>query len=329
MIALMCFAAMTMAGGSADPPSEIADLRWLPDGERLLVERRWLFHAGSGTFTRITCRAPDGSTAGDCGTMAFAPSGERALVLAEGAFRLGRPDGPFGPRVPLPLAARASNEGATCQFAFWLSERTIFFQRIVFGGESESGPRAHCWLYDTHTREWHSPGACISAGILCLTSADRGPGRWLAVHSDMEGIAFVDFLRYDPRSGRPGGAAQSIRLDASKAWIRFTPGGLRVDLVSPCRACDGSQGAACAGPEQPELACFDPPDPEHWNLYALLLAGKGRLELVRSDLPPGAALDPRHDRFAWVREGALCIGDPRDHAPPCYALPEAEKDRKQ
>lgn len=321
MIAWIAAAAMAMAGGSAGPPGEIAELRWLPDGEKLLVEGRWLFHAGSGAFTRITCPALDGSSAGDCEAMVFAPSGERALVVAEGGFRLGRPEGPFGPRVELPVAARGSNEGQSCHLAAWLSERTIFFQTIDLGDRSRSRPRPRCRLYDTDTGRWHSPAACISAGMLCLTSADLGPGQWLAVHSDMEGIASVDLVRYDPRSGRGGNAVQSIRLDASKAWIRFAPGGSRVDLVSPCRACDGSQGAACTSPEQPALACFDPPDPERWNLYALSLTGKGRLELLRSDLPPGAALDPRHDRFAWVRGSSLCVGDPRDHAPRCFALP--------
>lgn len=95
----------------------------------------------------------------------------------------------------------------------------------------------------------------------------------------------------------------------AKVSARFRPDGAAVDLVSQCPL------------EKDPPPCLDDGAPAKWRLYSWPLRG-GPLKLERADLPPGAAMDPRKERFAWIRGKSICVGDYRRADAPCVALPD-------
>jgi hypothetical protein len=197
----------------------------------------------------------------------------------------------------------------------WLSPQAILVQQLDREGTAAATCRV-CELPAAGARacRWRRPpGGCLDPDFLHLTRADAGPTGLLALHSEGEGFYALSIVRYDPATGQADTGTPPLRLEgASTVAVHFVPDGARVQLISPCELRDGEN-------RRPP-PCDAPDTRPTWRLYTRPV-GPGILELVRSDLPPGTTLHPDGRRFAWPRDGAVCVGDPRDAAPDCLPLP--------
>jgi len=287
------------------------DLRWLPDGRRVLVGGRLLLdeHGQYGALAGQVGALEPGAPA--TRRPIFSPDATRALLLADAGLHVGDPVAAARPQliaIPPWLAGPGAGHQVRDPLVFWLGPQLIFAQRT----EPEGRASPACGSYDLRVRRWNRlRGACLTGAFDAITEVDLGPGDLLALHSSAEGHAAIDVVRY--RAGKGGqadtGTPPLVIEGSSLIRARFAGDGTRLSLVSPC---------VLEGARPPPCEDFD--RQPAWRLYERPI-GAGPLRLVRADLPPGTALSPRDERFAWPRGDAICLGDPRDRAPACYPLP--------
>ncbi len=261
----------------------------------------------SGAYAALSCSSRDGLLKPvDCDRIEFSPDARKALVLKGDAFATGSPTGPFGARVTIPLWMK-SEEETIGNVVFWLSERLVFVQQRDILVPS----KPQCRLFDVETGQWRrSPVKCLSGDYSQIGKVEVGPGHLLAVYSGAEGMGAVELCAYDLEKGQTRLPLPSVSLTRALVSVRFAPDGSRVDLVSPC--------APLVGDEVHESAeCSAAP---RWRLFSIPTRG-GPMRLRRADLPPGAVLDPKHERFAWPRGDEICVGDPAEPRPRCVAVP--------
>jgi hypothetical protein len=190
---------------------------------------------------------------------------------------------------------------------FWMSRTTLFVQQ--FDARGERAPA--CRLHDVQDRVWRQPsGGCLSSDFNYLARVDRGPRGLLGLHSSAEGHFALEIVQYDPSTGQAETSVQPVIIEgASTVSVRFAPDGAHVDLVTPCVLEGGSP-----------FQCVEFDRMPAWRLYSLALAD-GEMRLRRSDLPPGASLHPRSESFAWMREGSICVGEPKAPRARCFPVP--------
>jgi hypothetical protein len=238
------------------------------------------------------------------------------------------PDGGALVRVRIPrwLPTRAGTEPAdVVNVAFWLSPRAVLVQQFDRRGDLVPSCRVLAVPGKTPARApsaapaWtRARGGCLDADFHHLTRVDPGPRRLLALHSEGEGGSALAVVRYTPDLGQvAAGSTSSVGIPGSSTVsVRFARDGASLDLVSPCNLLPGAEGA-------PPASCDAPFARARWNLYTRTLPS-GALRLRRADLPPGAALHPAGDRFAWPAGASVCIGEPGGtHTPTCFPLPDA------
>ncbi len=290
------------------------DLEWVPGGLNLSIgEGLWVLQPDTGSLGQFNCSSSDGllpSTSCTRSHIAWSPGGRKALVLEGQALFLGRSQGPFGNRVPIPtwVALSSSDDSSVHHFAFWLSEREAFVQQELHPLVGEPA----CGVYDVRSGEWRREAReCLRGSYSQIGAVQKGPDSLLAIYSGAEGMGMLEIVRYDAAHGQQKTGIPSVELSATPATVRFEPMASRVDVVTPCQV--GSLGGAAAE----ENRCDES---KPWGLFSAPTSG-GSFKLQRSDLPPGTVMDPKHDRFAWPRGNEVCIGDPREPKPRCYALP--------
>ena len=288
--------------------NQLVELRWLPDGGRILVSGRWIFNPETDRFLSLTCSPPGIVAAATCDsvTHSFSSDGSR-VVFADDWLAIARRDEHPGERIEIPRwVALRSAEGELVNIAFWLNLREILVQ------QSDRGERSHpeCRVLQLATHRWRRPrGGCLEGGFENLVRIDPGPEGWIAIYSGGEGSNDVTVARYAEATGQSSGGAPNLSPEPGAAIsAAFRADGSAVDVVSQCPL------------EKGNPSCFEAGDPVRWRLYSWPLRG-GALRLLRTDLPPGSAPDPRGTRFAWPRGRSVCLGEPRDVSPHCVPLP--------
>ena len=287
------------------------ELRWFPDGSRLVVDERWLLDPERRRFSRLGCAPAGEPPVKDCQSVSVAVSrdGASIAVVANDWVATGPPEGPLGAKVLLPdwLGLSATDKEYQRTNAFWVSRETLLVQET----DKREPLKPQCRLLEVETGRWRAPpGGCLESGLQYLGLVEPGPGNWIAIYSSGEGANDLTLSRYDPQTGQAKDAGPDLTTEPPGALsARFRPDGSRVDIIAQCPL----------GPRRPP--CFDRREPARWRLYSWPLRG-GPLTLERRDLPPGAEADPRKDRFAWTRGNTVCVGDYRKRNAPCLPLPE-------
>ena len=281
---------------------DAADIAWLSDGSRLLVDGRWLLRPEDARAVPVAC-------AGGCGSkeIALSPGGAELLVFDGMSLAVAPPEQPAGAPVPIPRWIGAAESAQPVNVAFWLAEHVVFVQQY-----DRNDPFAPaCRLFDTRDGAWRLPhGGCLASEFSQLFRAQAGPGKALLLFSAAEGFQALELVRYDPDAGQSSSGMTPIAWESpGPIDARFAPDGGRVFFVTPC---------TLAAPASPPCVDSTPGAPS--RLYSWSIPA-GELRLLRSDLPPGAAFDPVHGRFAWPRGNRICIGDPAGPAPQCIPAP--------
>lgn len=294
-------------------PNERLELAWLPDESHLLVGRRWLLSLRDERFVPLRC-APN-APRDDCMVkdIAFSPDGEQILLLDRTSFVAGPRQNLPSARTRIPRWVQAPNSdpanGDLVNLAFWLSANRVFVQQ--FDPANPFAPE--CRLFDTRTRAWQRPrGGCLAGDFGYLFQVHPGPDGWLLLSSSSEGYRALGLVRYDPAVGQSDPGIPPLLLEApGPVNVQFARDGSRVALISPC---------VLTGEKPPP--CGDGTPSSSWRLYAWPTTG-GAIDLLRADLPPGSALDPTGERFAWPQQNSICIGDPHHAEARCMPLPSS------
>jgi hypothetical protein len=296
----------TTAPAPPAPAAELGELRWLPGGKSILVGQRWLLWPESRKVMPFFCTPRGRAAQADCRSLhvAFSSDGAQMVVLDGTWLALGPPEGPLGDAVPIPRWVGDAEAGEPTNIAFWVSNDLIFVEQLAPRDPED----LRCGTFTVNTRRWRTLRHCLEGGFSRVWRVEPGPGRWIAVYSGAEGQHSVDLQRYDSAANTVLAEGLSVSpAPSGPAYVRIHPDGHQVDVLSPCRV------------DQPHAPCPDD-DGAPWNLY-LGSTGPGRLRLVRSDLPRGAAMDPAGVRFAWPRGGSVCVGDPASASSSCVAVP--------
>ena len=297
------------------------ELAFTPDGTRLVIDGRWSFDPQSLEFEPIVVCSTEGSL---ClrAELAFAPRGHRFSVMAGDRLAVGVLEQALEPFRTIPRwlpadadATEVSNSEVSnsevsnsevSNIAAWLDpDRLLIVQSYL-----QRPDEPVCRLLDLGTGEFHAPpGGCPRAGFSHLGSIEPGAPGVLMLHSSAEGASSEEIVRYTPEGGQEEPALASVTLQgwsAVSGWV--APDGERLGFISPCDL-RGPSAPPCEEPERlpTKLYQVNPAD--------------GALRLLRDDLPPGSVRDPQRERFAWVADGALCIGDPGRREPRCAPLP--------
>ena len=278
-------------------------LEWFGDGIRVLVGNRWMFDSSNGQYLPIGC-APPGC---QDGVPSLAAGGRTVLVLNGSKMAFGKLPGTLGPWMAIPQWLRGDSE-TLANAAFWITPTSAFVQQF----NTRSSQTPVCRVYDTEKHDWQSPsGGCLSPAFSYLAQVDSGPKGLLALHSSAEGTFALQIVRYSTSKGQSRTGVKPIMIEgASSVSVHFGLGDQHVYLVTPCRLTTRST-----------IQCVDEVDHARtWRLYSVTLSG-GAIRLLRTDLPPGAVLHGLSKTFAWIRQEALCMGDPREHTPRCFPLP--------
>jgi hypothetical protein len=297
VVALLAAATATLA---ASPP----ELQWLPNGKHVLVGKRWILNSETGQFRPVSCTIPARCERGD---FSISPDGAAAAVLDGANMAIGELPGLLAdlPAIPTWL----DRDPATLvNVAVWLDPRALFVQQFDVRG----GLATNCRIYEVGSRTWSEPsGGCLASEFSYLGQIDRGPGGLFALHSTAEAGFALQFVRYDPTMGQSTAtSAKPILLqDASSVTVRFSENGTRVELVTPCRL-DGTSPVRCADYDRVPF----------WRLYSVSVAD-GTIRLRRTDLPPGAVMNPLKETFVWPRGEGVCVGDPKKPGIRCFAVP--------
>lgn len=296
------------------PPGALEDqdhrLTWLPDGSALVIDARWWFDPTHGTFQPLQCATGEGRL---CTRQSFEAVGTQYIVVDSQKMAIASPAarGPWQ-RIPrwLPDDAGPASADEIANVAFWIAPGTIYVQQFYADGHGT--PECRVREVRGADAQWRRPpGGCVEGGLGHLAHVDRGPAGLLALHSSSEGYSDLILVRYAEDSGSAQTSIASLVIEgASSMQVRFAQDGSRIDVISPCTLAATSSASFCDGTSG-QLA---------WKLYSVPASG-GELQLQRADLPPGTVADPQRDRFAWVRDGALCLGDPGAADSRCVKLP--------
>ena len=112
-------------------------------------------------------------------------------------------------------------------------------------------------------------------------------------------------VRYTPERGQEIASVTLQGWSAVNAWVASDAA--RLGVTSPCDL-SGASAAVCEDPETLPTKVYE------WN------PATGTLRVLRDDLPPGSVRDPRRDRFAWIANGSLCLGNPGGSDTRCTPL---------
>lgn len=198
---------------------------------------------------------------------------------------------------PLPAIAQPSEDFTpTATGLVWLDERQVLLQLTQGCGESLDQ------VLDVETGGWSDSPFHADYG-----QTDVAPlaGSLFAVFGSGEGCSSLGVSRADGTQLRESLDLGCVRdaevvanLDGSALWLTSA---CDLSATGPFDGCDDS----CELTTNGEDVCPTPTPRQ--RLYRWSPAGP---VLLRDDLPPGARVDASGARFAWRREGALCVGDP-------------------
>jgi hypothetical protein len=305
------------------PEDDPIELEWLPDGARILVERRWLLNVDSGTFVPFACTFRGKSDNTDCrdSYMVFSPNSKKVFVsfVSDGVerFAIGPLEGPFGPFMSIPKWVKTYQE-ELYNVIFWLSDRKIFIQQI-----GKQDPRTiACRIYDVQEGKWEKPKhGCISGGFSRIEWATVGPAQLLAIKSSGEGCGSLDFYRYDLDKGQSKTPILSIGVVEVNESIsfNFSATGSEIYIITSCRSLHTNPGMGLGA------AIKDCEESISWRLFSVSV--NGPIVLLRFDLPPGTYPSQKPDRFVWQRGKEICIGDPTGKFK-CFSRPLKGRDTK-
>ena len=166
------------------------------------------------------------------GESELAGTGETLFVLTGG--KLDRTV-----EVPLWIELDTSDDELKCR----IHTEHVFFELpdgLVYVGQYNSwcGKSDACRILDPATRRFSRPtGGCISpSGVHMRIEALGGKEAWLAVYTDAEGVAWVDYVTYSPLKG----PTEHLHVDLAhdgRVKTRVTENGLELsanfDLLDP------------------------------------------------------------------------------------------------
>jgi hypothetical protein len=286
------------------------ELVWLPDGSQLMVDGYWVFDPERGAFASLQCTTASGAPC-NLSQSSFVRDGREYVVVDGDNIAVGMPVGGLGPWEQIPRWLPQEQEPAEIvNTAFWVAPGRVLVRQFFKDGHGE----AQCRVRYTANRvygDWRRPdGGCLGGELGNLAQVDPGPNGLFALHSSAQGQFSLSIVRYSLDTGvSEVRTALAAIGGVSRVQVQFAPDGSRAELTSPCQLTVGNR----------EM-CQDPFKQPRWNLYSLPIPGE-TIELLRADLPPGTAVDPVRNRFAWVKEGAVCVGEPRDPEARCEPLP--------
>ena len=191
---------------------------------------------------RDGCRASGGPLR-QLGDTESAATGETLFTLTGGA--LVRPID-----IPLWLELDETDDDGKCP----LHTEHVFFELpggSVYIGQYNSwcGGPSQCRILDPSTRKLSKPpGGCISPSGVHMYIEALGDS-WLAVHSDAEGVGWIDYMTYSPIQG-PTTHLHIETAHDGQVEARVTPSGL--ELTSNFDLIDPLQGLVVAGEDPVE-----------------------------------------------------------------------------
>lgn len=294
---------LEQAQAAQPAPKPLPELLWWPDGSRVVVDGQWVLDVNRGVAKVLGCDAQDQNRCRER-RISVAPDGLHFLVTEGERLAVGTLHGPMDPWQAIPRWVHADE---VANAVFWLSPNTLFVQQFPLNDQAKPTCRWRQWPAGNWRRP---PGGCLEPEFRYLSRVDAGPNALLALHSSAEGLFALSIVRYGLTTGQDDTPLPALVLEGSSAVrVSFAADGSRIDLVSPC-VLDGNPPPPC---ENPEGQAF-------WRLYSRTTNG-GPLRLRATDLPPGATADPKQARFAWPKDGEVCLGNPRESPAKCASAP--------
>jgi hypothetical protein len=281
-------------------------LLFTPDGTRVVIDGRWSFDPQALDFEPIVACPPQGSLCLSA-ELSFALGSGRFSAVSGDHLAVGVLEREIEPFRPIPhWLPTDPDAGEPSNVVAWLDEGHLLIVQSYVGMESEPV----CRTLDLGTGDFHvPPGGCPRPAFSNLGSIEpSAPGIWM-MHSSAEGASAEEIVRYAPERGQEDPPLASVTLQGSSAvsaWV--DAGGARLGFTSPCELSSPS-APPCTEPEAMPTKVYE------WS------PENGTLHLLRDDLPAGSVRDPQHDRFAWMENDALCIGNPGGADARCAPMP--------
>jgi hypothetical protein len=175
-------------------------------------------------------------------------------------------------------------------------------------------------VLDVRRSHWSATGVhCLNSAFAQLFRVDTLAGGYFAAHSAGEGQNAVEMMQLLLRDRRKAQhTLATLLLDTPPPMQVAMQGGDRAVVVFSCRLTQAAGKARC-----------DDGAESRWTAYQWSFTSP-TLQLLRGDLPVGAALAPPDGRrgagkYAWIHDSAVCIDDgPVGAAPDCTSLPVAK-----
>lgn len=289
------------------PSGPLAELRWVREGSRVLVDQRWLWEPEGGTFTALPSSAvrPVEGGGEEWLHLALSRDGTRIALWDAREFQVGPVDAALAGPSPLPFTPAPDEEDVPrARLLFWNGQDALFFMEQRLDMEVP----AACARFEPSSRSWHRVETCPQGSFLRLVQVDPGPGDLVAVLSESEGASDIRLTRYtEGTAPREDASPVGFELFPSgSVRTAFSRDGARWLLTTPCAL------------ERAERPCEGVEDDAPWRLYTWHLAER-RLTREREGLPAGVGVSSE-GRLAWPEPGRVCVGDPAERKR-CQPLP--------
>ncbi len=291
----------------AEEGSEPTVLRWLQDGDGVLVGNRWIARTDDSPerlpapseSMREDPRDWRASLSPDGGTVLWS-DGETELQVV----RLGGSD---PQSIQVPLWIRPPDEWPVEIMPFWRSPNELWVEQIARSPTGCGPPQGACATYRIDSRTWRfeEPTECAHSSYMFMHAIEpSGPDSW-AVHASEDGAGAVDLVS----RRRPGESLGSFEIEPRLEQVEHVRPDLAL-VVTPCEL------------DLEQRACVD--GSERWTLYRWVPAAEGGGATLTPDgreFPAGARLSPDGDRIAWMERDRVCIRWLSGGAPDCIAAP--------
>lgn len=287
-------------------PTHSSALRWLPRGDRLIVDNRWVMDV-TGSFTRLPV-IPNGHA------LHFTRDGERLAIVGDGQIRVGKLGGDIAPGTEIPAWVKAPKGEAApprdelVEVAFWIDDAQLFVQQF----HPHRNLEPVCKTLNPETRAWSAPaGGCVAGDFHHIWRLTPGNTGEVLIESSGEGLMGVQVARYATKEGQKGLNHPALDLfPYGPARVSLGAGGKRLDVVTPCQL-----------ERDAPKPCVDITEDSPWRHYIAPLPGD--MLILKSDkLPPGAAPHPHNGTFAWISDAKVCMGRPNSADPGCIDMPD-------
>jgi hypothetical protein len=290
----------------AEEGSESTALRWLQDGDGVLVGNRWIART-DGSSERLPGPSEWGSEPRSWHASLSPDGGSVLWSDGETELQVVRLGGSDEQSIPVPLWIRPPEEWRPEILPFWRSPNELWVEQVAHS-PTRCGPSQHaCATYRIDSRTWRLEESteCATSSFMFMRDIEpSGPDSW-AVHASGDGAGAVDLVS----RMRPGESLASFEIMPPLEQVEHVRSDLAL-VVTPCEL-DLEQRVCIEGSER-------------WTLYRWVPAsdgGKPTLMPDGRDLPTGARVSPGGDRIAWMERDQVCIRSLSGGTPDCRAEP--------